>query len=182
MPLSKSLLATAAIFALVWLAVFLNTRGHRLGEQAPDHSNLPSDQLTVIELVGVNAMVDLGENRDSVNSLWAQFHDLTDLHLAVDAQMSQRIYGLYRFQSPDLTSAELFIGYNTGGRHLDQFSAITRFSLADYQAIYESFDSANTLEAWDLMDNNQPVHALLEEYELDDSDTVIATRVYVDYQ
>ena len=48
--------------------------------------------------------------------------------------------------------------------------------------IYESFDSANTLEAWDLMDNNQPVHALLEEYELDDSDTVIATRVYVDYQ
>ena len=180
MSLGKSLLTTLAIFAVVWSLVYLNTYSYRQATAAvPQETSVAPE---VILLTGIQESVRVDRGMDEVYSLWQRFYDQADLHLAMDAASSKRVYGFYRFDDAGFDRAQLFIGYNTAGRRVDGFDASSAITLGDYRQIHESSESWDTTPAWKTIDFGKSVHSVLEEYEMDAGGEVAVTRVYVLYQ
>lgn len=189
MSLTRSLLATVAIFTLVWGAVFLNTSQYR----SPDSlSNAElstqigmgglAEESGFVQLVGISKDINLDQGMDEVNTLWQQFDDFTDLHMAIGTEASKTVYGYYRFKGSDLGSAQLVIGYNNRGEEIDEHSIIATVSSANYEKIFESQQSWDTTPAWSAIDTDRAVDSLLEEYTMGGGGEIVSTKVYVLYQ
>ncbi len=182
MSFTKSILTTIAIFTLVWGVVFLNTNQYQDSASSTAMASAKTPVHGTIKLVGLQRKVRLEENGNEVDVLWEEFYQANDLHMAVEQEASRRAYAYYEFNSADLSSASLVIGYNVEGIEIPGYSITPTISTKNYKQIYESNESWDTTPGWNQINPDRPAHSVLEEFVMGAGGEVVNTKVYILYK
>lgn len=195
MPLPKSLLITALIFAAVWgLVIWKNAplMDEQIAEKivithaVTDGSTNPAAEIatnsnTPMTLVGIKKQVNLG-SMNEINQHWQDFYELNELHGAVSNQISNKIYGYYRALDDNFNRAELTIGYNSQSVPVRAFEVLDTLHIKQFSPVIENSKSWDTTPAWNAIDTSRAVMGVLEEYVMGSGGNVTSTSVYVRYE
>lgn len=190
MPLSKSLATTALIFlavwgALIWKSAPLANNQTSLSEPStattPAINKKTASPLTAITLVGLKKKVALS-NTDEISQHWQDFYNFNELHSSVSNTISSKVYGYYRPLDDNFNSVELTVGYNSKNQSITGFEVLETFDTQHFETLMENSKSWDTTPAWNAIDTNRMVTAVLEEYVIAASGDVTTTNVYVHYK
>jgi len=182
MSFAKSILTTFGIFLLVWGMVLVNTNKYQNVHNADAVSALGTSRSNVITLIGVRQEITLGGNGSESSALWEKFYGASDLHLSVDQEVSKRVFAYYEFKNPDLSMADLVIGYAAAAKEFDGYSISPSISTSGYEQIFESDESWDTTPGWNAIKEDREVHSVLEEYVMGVGRDVASTKAYVRYK
>lgn len=190
MSLSKSLLTTALIFVVVW-GMLIWKNAPLISSQNADTKQLTATNTTVtnasdsattsVTLVGIKKKVSMG-SMSEINQHWQDFYGLNELHGAIPDNTSNRVYGYYRALNDDFNDAELTVGYNSQSLPLDKFAVLETLNFKQFEPLMENSKSWDTTPAWNAIDSNKIVIAVLEEYMMGSGGSVTSTNVYVLYK
>lgn len=189
MSLPKSLLTTVLVFSIVWMILvwrYSDDPGTRSaaaldeGVQTTSQSSLVSLPPR-LELVGMKQVVNMQGDLSEIEEVWNEFNDLSDLHLQIPVSAADRIFAFYHSLDQGFTQAELIIGYNVDNQ-FPGHGPTREFSTAGFQPLAKNLSSWDTAAAWEKLDTEQVVDAVVEVFELSASGDVAFAHVFVNYQ
>lgn len=134
----------------------------------------------------MNGLALEGENRRmamaDVDALWTVFMGRSELHSRLN-RMRVNAYVLYRDFSEDFSQADITLGYSSGELK-GEGKVVARTPSGDYQEVLAPGKHSQYVlgKAWEAVDFNKPVAAVLERHELNSSGVVVASSIYVLYR
>ncbi|WP_417436675.1 hypothetical protein [Idiomarina abyssalis] len=192
MNLTQSVIVSAFIVSVVWSAALLQPQiatAHSL-EEAPqaklvvaqaggqhgDNTQKLAVSFNAHTIVGNSDTLDIAD----VGELWQAFNDNTALHARLK-KAPTRVFVAYQYFSNDFKRARISIGYERKIVSL----ADTGFSLKagmHTQILAPAKHSPQEIEqAWQTLDYRRPIEQVIEEYQLTENNTLIASNMLVLY-